>query len=165
MMVSMIGLGSRRSAGMHAQSSLELLLTLSFGLIILLPIVVFAFIQISTSSSTLATTEAQQAATKIAQIATEVGTQGPPAKEVVSVQVPPNVQSIFVGSLNGGAGHEIIFNVSTSAGISTITAYTPVNVSGNLANMESTATYLVNVSAMASCPSNPSISCVYIQLQ
>ena len=54
------------------QSSLELLVTLSFGLIILLPIVVLAFIQISTSTSTLAATESQGAATKLADISTVI---------------------------------------------------------------------------------------------
>ena len=148
---------------MRSQSSLELLITLSFGLIILLPIVVLAFIQISASTSTLSTTEAQQVASKLASVASIVGSQGAPAKQVVSIQIPPDVQAIYVGTPSGGVGHEIIFNVSTNAGVSFITAYTPVNVSGNLANIEATATYLINVSAQDACPSDASVACVYIQ--
>ena len=148
---------------MRAQSSLELLITLSFGLIILLPIVVLAFMQIASSSSTLSSTEAQAAASKLASIATLVGSQGFPAKQLVLIQVPPNVQNIYVGTQNNGVGHEIIFIVSTGSGPDYVTAYTPVNVSGYIEELSSTGTYLVNVSAMNSCPSNPSVSCVYIK--
>jgi uncharacterized protein (UPF0333 family) len=145
------------------QSSLELLVTLSFGLIILLPIVVLAFIQISTSTSTLAATESQGAATKLADIATAVGSQGYPAKQLVLIEVPPNVHSIYIGNLTNGVGHEIIFNVSTNAGPSYVTAYTPVGVSGSLSSDIQVGTYLVNVSAQNNCPSDTALPCVYIQ--
>ncbi|MGI0100557.1 MAG: hypothetical protein ACREBH_02455 [Candidatus Micrarchaeaceae archaeon] len=144
------------------QSSLELLVTLSFGLIILLPVVVLAFIQISTSTSTLAATGAQGTAAKLADIATVVGSQGYPAKQLVLIQVPPSIQNIYVGNQTNGVGHEIIFIVETNAGPSYITAYTPVNVSGYLEDVAQTGTYLVNVSAQNYCPSNPSAPCVYI---
>lgn len=145
------------------QSSLELLVTLSFGLIILLPIVVLAFIQISTSTSTLSTTEAQGAATKLADISTVIGSQGFPAKQLVLIQVPPNVQNIFVGNQTNGVGHEIIFVVNTNAGISYVTAYTPVNVSGYLSQLSQTGSYLINVSAQTFCPTNVAVFCVYIK--
>ncbi|HIH50178.1 MAG: hypothetical protein ABSE71_04315 [Candidatus Micrarchaeaceae archaeon] len=147
----------------RAQSSLELLITLSFGLIILLPIVVLAFIQISTSTSSLATTEAQGAATKLADVAAAVGSQGYPAKQLTLVQVPPDVQGIFVGNQTNGVGHEIIFVVNTNAGVSYVTAYTPVNVSGYLSELAQQGTYLINVSAQTYCPSNMAVQCVYIK--
>ncbi|MEM0149985.1 MAG: hypothetical protein QXW10_03760 [Candidatus Micrarchaeaceae archaeon] len=146
-----------------AQSSLELLITLSFGLIILLPIVVLAFIQIASTSSTLSSTQAQAAASKLAGISTLVGSQGFPAKQLVLIQVPPNVNNIFVGTQSNGVGHEIIFELSTGSGPDYVTAYTPVNVSGYIEELSQVGTYLVNVSAMNSCPSNPSVPCVYIR--
>lgn len=152
-----------KSGNKKGQSSLELLVTLSFGLIILLPIVVLAFIQISTSTSTLAATEAQGAATKLADVATAVGSQGFPAKQLVLIEVPPNVHSIYVGNFTNGVGHEIIFNISTDAGPSYVTAYTPVSVSGVLTQDIQVGTYLVNVSAQNYCPSNIVVPCVYIK--
>lgn len=147
----------------RAQSSFELLITVSFGLIILLPIVVLAFLQISSSNSSLAATEAQSAASKLANIATSVGAQGYPARQLVLVQVPPNVQSVDVGTLTGGVGHEIVFVIQTSSGQSYVTAYTPINVSGTLSGISSQGSYLVNVSAQNSCPSNLAVPCVYIR--
>lgn len=145
------------------QSSLELLVTVSFGLVILLPIIVLAFIQIANSTSNLSATQAQAAATKLADIATEIGAQGFPARQLVLVQVPPDVQAIYVGNLTDGVGHEIIFLVNTNAGTSYVTSYTPINVSGFLNNILQTGTYLLNVSAQTSCPSNNAVPCVYIK--
>ena len=152
---------SRR--GLRGQSSFELLITVTFGLIILLPIVVLAFVQISTSSSTLATTESQAAASKLAGVAITVGSQGYPSRQLVLIQVPPDVQNIYVGTLSNGVGHEVIFVVSTSAGYSYVTAYTPINVSGYLEDISSPGTYLVNISAENSCPTNVAVPCVYMQ--
>ncbi len=157
----MVRTGKR--TGTRSQSSLELLVTVSFGLVILLPVVALAFAQMSTSTFTLAATEAQEAANKIAAAATQVGLQGAPAKQAIAVQVPQNVQSIYVGNLTNGVGHEIVFVVNTNNGADYVTAYTPVNVSGNLFSIESQATYLVNVSAVSSCPSKAGVPCVYVQ--
>ncbi len=145
-----------------AQSSLELLITLAFGLVVLLPIVVLAFIQISNSQSTLTATEAQAAASKLASVASSVGSQGPPAKQLTLLQVPQGVKNISVGTSTNAAGHVITFVVYTNAGLSYVTAYTPVNVSGYLTPDEAQGVYLVNISAQSACPSNPGISCVYI---
>jgi hypothetical protein len=153
---------SRGSGGIKAQSSLELLITISFGLIILLPITVLAFVQLSTSSSSLTAAQAQAVTTKLASVAAFVGSQGPPSKQLVLVQVPQNVQNIFVGTLTNGVGHQIIFVVNTNAGASYISAYTPVNVSGYLEGISQPGTYMLNVSMQAQCPANSAISCVYI---
>ena len=146
-----------------SQSSMELLITLAFALMVLLPVVVLGFIQIAGATSTLATAESQEAATKLAGIATAVGSQGYPAKQLVLIQIPPSVNNIFVGNMVNGVGHEIVFLVSTSAGTSYVTAYTPMNVSGYLENIAQPGSYLINVSAQSSCPSQAGIACVYIK--
>ncbi len=148
--------------GPMLQSSLELLIMLSFGIIILLPIVMLAFVQMASSSATLYTGQAQSTADKLASVAAQVAAQGPPTQVFTSVQVPQNVHNIYVGNLNNTVGRQIVFVIETSAGMSYVTAYSLVNVSGNLSAIESASTYLVNVSAQASCPSQPSIPCVYM---
>lgn len=151
-----------KKVGWNLQSSIELLITLSLSLVILMPIVTLAFIQISSSSSTLSTTEAQAAAQKLASIASQVGAQGFPARQLVTLQVPQNVRLIYLGNLANTIGNEIIFVVSVNGKNSYVTAYTPVNVSGYLPGIQSPATYLINVSAQANCPSNPALPCVFI---
>ena len=145
-----------------SQSSLELLITVAFGLIILIPIVVLALVQVSNSTSTLTTTQAQAAASKLAAAAASVGSQGYPAKQYVIIDVPQSVTGIYVGTSTNGLGHEIIIVVNTNAGPDYITAYSPVNVTGSLQADITQGTYLVNVSAQQSCPVNAAISCVYM---
>ena len=144
------------------QSSFELLIMLAFGLSVLIPIVVFAFIQISNANSSLAAIGAQQAASKLASTATLVGSEGSPAKQIIQVYVPAGVQYIYVGTLNNGIGHVVVFEVRSAAGLSYITAYTPQNITGNLNSVASSGTYLINVSAQSSCPFHAQIPCVYI---
>ena len=155
----------RGKHSMKAQSSFELLVTLAFGLAILLPIVILAFIQISSANSSLSSVEAQQVVSKLSSIATLVGTEGPPAKQVVQIQVPPNVQYIYVGNQNNGIGHIIMFVIRSPTGLSYITSYTPVNISGDLGAMVTPGTYLVNVSATSTCPNNIPQPCTYLTPQ
>jgi len=152
----------RRNRATLLQSSFELLVTLSLGLAILMPIVVIAFVQLAASTASLSAIEAQQAASKLASIAALVGSQGPPAKQLVQLAVPPNVRSIYIGNVNNTVGHEIIFIISSPSGSSYVTAYTPVNVSGSLGGLVSAGTYLINVTAQYSCPSNTLLPCVYM---
>lgn len=145
------------------QSSFELLITLSFGLAILLPLVVFAFIQLANANSAVSATAAQQVASKLASAASIVGSQGPPAKQIVQITMPTGVQYVYIGTTSGGIGHSIIFAVRSPTGLSYVTAYTPLNVSGNLGGITATGTYLVNVSAQSQCPLQIAIPCVYLK--
>ena len=90
-----------------------MLITVSFGLIILLPITVLAFVQISTSTSSLAAAQAQATASKLASVVEFVSSQGSPSKQLVLVQVPPNVKNIYVGTLSNGVrnGRKVYRNV------------------------------------------------------
>ncbi len=151
-----------KKTNLRLQSSFELLITLAVGLAVLLPIVAIALIQVANANSSLSTIEAQQAASKLAGVATLVGSEGPPAKQLVQVQIPPGVKYIYVGSLSNGIGHEVIFVVSAPTGLSYVTAYTPINVSGTLGGIVSQGTYLVNVSAVSSCPRTSQFPCVYM---
>lgn len=159
--------GKRRSGKenrrpMRLQSSFELLVTLSFGLAVLLPLVTIAFIQLASANTSLGSIEAQQAASKLASMAVQVGSQGPQAKQLVQIQVPPGVRYIYVGNMNDTVGHAIIFVITSESGLSYITAYSPVNVSGNLGSMASVGTYLVNLTSMSRCPTNQAVPCVYM---
>ncbi len=145
------------------QSSFELLITLSLGLAILIPIVVIAFIQIANANTSLSAIESQQAASKLSSVATLVGSEGFPARQLVQINVPAGVINIYVGNTINGVGHEIVFEVVSPINASYITTYTPVNVSGNLGSISSQGTYLVNVSAQLQCPTNLNLQCVYMR--
>ncbi|MCL5428062.1 MAG: hypothetical protein M1321_02670 [Candidatus Marsarchaeota archaeon] len=144
------------------QSSFELLITLSLGLVILFPLVVIAFIQLSNANISVSSIQAQQAASKLASVVSLVGAEGPPAKQFVQIQMPPGVENTYIGTNTDGIGHSITFIISTSAGPSYVSQYVSVNVSGNLGGIINPGTYIVNVSAQAQCPANALFSCVYV---
>lgn len=145
------------------QSSFELLITMSFGLAILIPVIIIAFIQIANANTSLSAIESQQASSKLSSVATLVGTEGFPARQLVQISVPSGVVNIFVGNTINGVGHEIIFEIVSPVNSSYITTYTPVNVSGNLGSITNQGTYLVNVSAQKNCPTNLQLQCVYMR--
>lgn len=153
---------TRNKSSTKGQSSFELLITLSVGLAILLPLVIIAFVQLSNANVSAATVESQQVASKLANVATILGSEGAPAKQFVQIQVPAGVQNIYVGTLNNTIGHVITFVVRAPAGASYVTEYTPVNVSGNIGSLVNPGTYLVNMTAQAACPTNTNLFCVYI---
>ena len=152
----------RIKKGKKAQSSLELLITLAFGLAILLPLVLLAFIQLANTSTSLSGSESQQAASKLSTVATLIGNEGPPAKQLVPINVPPGVAYVYIGTQTGQVGHEITFVIRGASGESYVTSYTPVNISGQLGGITPIGTYIINVSAQANCPTNPAIPCVYL---
>ena len=127
-----------------------------------MPIIILAILQTANASSFLSVSIAQGTASKLASVATAIGSQGYPAKQTISVQIPPDVYGIYVGTQNNLIGHEITFIVKTSSGLSYVTAYTPINVSGYLEQLTQPGTYLINVSAISSCTTAPSQPCVYI---
>ncbi len=144
------------------QSSFELLITLSLGLVILFPLIIIAFIQLSNANVSVSSIQSQQAISKIAGVVSLVGSEGYPAKQFVQIQVPPGVENIYVGNTLNGVGHSITFVVSTSSGPSYINQYVSINVSGNLGSIVGQGSYLINVSAQSQCPSYTDLQCVYI---
>jgi hypothetical protein len=98
-------------------------------------------------------------------VAINVGAQGAPAKQLVLIDMPPNMQQIIIGNQIGGVGRQIIFVVNTNAGLSDAVAYVPINVSSvdTLGSILSQGTYLVNVSAQATCRIGPAAPCVEIE--
>ncbi|MGC8479734.1 MAG: hypothetical protein ACP5M9_03660 [Candidatus Micrarchaeia archaeon] len=150
------------SKNLKLQSSFELLVTLSIGLAILLPLVIIAFIQLSNANVSVSSIQSQQAASKLASIATTLASEGPPSKQFVQIQVPQGVQNIYVGNEQDGIGHIILFVVRAENGPSYITEYTPANISGNLGGVVNQGTYIINLTDEANCPSDTSLSCVYM---
>jgi CBS domain-containing protein len=143
------------------QSSVELLITVGVALGILLPIILVAYSQASATSLSLNSAQAYATAQKIASIAAIVGSQGEPATQTVQVFIPPRVHAIYIGSKTSQVGNSITIQLETTGGLSDITAYSPVNVSGTI-NYLGPGIYLLTFRAYNYCPLKPSVSCVFI---
>lgn len=145
------------------QSSIELLVTIGFGLGVLLPFLLIAYSQATTSFTSLVTAQAYATAQKIVTTANIIGSQGEPAKQTIQVFIPQNIKAIYIGSKTQtpGVGPFLDFQIQGVGGVSDIVVYSQVNISGTIRYMGS-GSYLVTLTAFNSCPLNPSLSCVFI---
>jgi len=149
----------RRESG---QASLELLITLAFALVMLIPITALVFIQTTSGSEQLSIDQAQQSTNRLKNVADIVAAQGAPAKATVSVVIPQRLSAITIGSATYPyIGREIIMRVRTSAGETEIVATTLYNVTGNLTNYTKAGTYPIYAEARENC-SGLGYNCVFI---
>ena len=134
------------------QASLELMITLAFALLMLIPIIVLVFLQTSSGSEELAVDQAQQSVFRLKNAADVIGAQGPPAKATVNIIVPQRLTSITVGSQSSPyIGREIIFSVNARGGTSDVVAVTLYNVTGDLSAYTKSGTYPVSIEAVDDC--------------
>lgn len=149
--------------GLRGQASIELLVTLAFAMMMLIPILALAYIQTSSGSEQVAVDQAQQSVSRLKNVVDVVAAQGPPAKATVNIIVPQRLSSITVGSnTTPFIGREIIFRVRASGGETEIVATTMYNVTGNLTNYSRAGTYPVVAEALADCLGT-GYSCVEIR--
>lgn len=143
------------------QSSIELLITVGVALGILLPIILVAYSQASATSLSLNSAQAYATAQKIVSIAAIVGAQGEPTTQTVQVFIPPRVHAIYLGSKTSKVGNSVTIQLETTGGLSDITVYSPVNISGTI-NFLGSGIYLLTFRAYNYCPLKPGVSCVFI---
>lgn len=147
-----------------AQASTEIMITVAFVVTIMFPLLLIAYMQSANVSDQLAVLQAQQTATRVANYADVIGSEGYPAKMSVQVFMPQNINSIIVGNSTSGIGHELVITVRTSSGPTQVVALTLTNIAGQLSNIAKPGTYFINIHAEQNCTQvDPTQSCVYIE--
>ncbi|NYZ79157.1 hypothetical protein H0N99_03330 [Candidatus Micrarchaeota archaeon] len=147
-----------------AQASTEIMITVAFVVTIMFPLLLIAYMQSANVSDQLAVQQAQQTATKVANYADVVGSEGYPARMSVQVFMPTNIDSITVGNSTGGIGHELIIKVKTSAGPTQVVALTLTKIAGDLSTIAKPGTYFIKIYAEDNCTQvDPMQNCVYIE--
>ena len=131
---------------------MELLVTLAFALVMLIPIIVLVYLQTSSGSEQLAIDQAQQSVNRLKSVADTVGAQGPPSKATINVIMPQRMGGIMIGSDDSPyIGREIVFTVRASGGDTEIVVTTLYNVTGDLSNYTRAGTYPVSIEAVDDC--------------
>lgn len=147
-----------------AQASTEIMITVAFVVTIMFPLLLVAYLQSTNVSDQLGAQQAQQTVTKLANYADIVGAEGYPAKISVQVFMPPNIENITIGNSTAGIGHELIFNLRTSSGVTQIVGITMTQIAGDLSGVAKVGTYFVKIYAEDNCTQrDPLQSCVYIE--
>jgi len=134
------------------QASLELLITLAFALLMLIPIVLLVYLQTASGSEELAIDQAQQSVSRLKNVVDVIGAQGPPAKATITIIVPQRVSRITIGgTADPYIGREVVFAVGTRGGDTEIVAVTLYNVTGDLSNYTKAGSYPVSVESVDDC--------------
>jgi len=141
----------------------ELLITLAFAMMMLIPIIVLVYLQTSSGSEQLSVDQAQQSVNRLKSTVDVVGAEGPPAKATINIIVPQRVTGITVGCVGQHCiGREIVFTVQSAGGETEIVATTLYNVTGDLSAYAHTGTYPVSIEALDMCPGT-GLPCVEIR--
>jgi len=131
------------------QASMELLITLAFVMMMLIPITVLVYLQTSSGTEQLSIDQAQQSVNRLKNAADMVAAQGPPAKTTINIVIPRGLSSITIGSSSPPyIGREIVFSVRAAGGETQIVATTLYNVTGDLGDYTRAGTYPVVVEAV-----------------
>jgi len=145
----------------RGQSGTELFITLAFSMVMLVPIIILAYLQAASGTEQLALQQAQQSVNKLKMMADVVDAHGEPAKVTIDLVVPQRTHSIIIGSRSPPyVGREIIFAISTGAGVSDVVATTDYNVSGDLSGYTRPGSYKVQLFSSSNCAGGG--SCVQI---
>lgn len=136
------------SAGrtMHGQVSTEILLLMGLMLALLIPLIMYAFGRANAAQEDFATQRAEFAAQRLARLADSVGYLGGAAAVVDQVDVPPHVKSIRIG----GSGHDIVFEMDSTAGRKQIVQTTSFQIhSVGFERITKEGSYFVEVRALS----------------
>jgi len=133
---------------MRGQVGIEVILIIGFAVLLLIPLVLGVWVQMTHFTEQIAVNQADETAGRIAKYADIVGAQWPNATAIIRVNMPAFVNETVVGSRAvGGTGREIVVVMRTSAGNTEIVKTTSVNVTGSLQSITAPGTYEVKLTA------------------
>ncbi len=95
---------------MKAQASVEYLVIIGLALAILVPLILYSNQNLLGYKEDVKISSAKAAASKIAESANWVYSQGPPARLTINVCIPEGVEEVLLDSM-------VLFKLKTSAGI------------------------------------------------
>ena len=141
---------------MHGQLSTEIILLIAVMLLLLVPLMVYAYSRANIANEDLSVQKAEFAAKRIATLADSVGYLGGEAAIIDEIEVPSFVQSITINQ------HDIIFNMSSTAGVKQIvqTSSFALNSSG-FDRIRKAGTYFIEIKALSNynaMPGEPQVS-------
>jgi len=110
----------------NAQVSMEYIMLAGFTFLIILPLIVIGFLYSSESEDQIITSQLNQITKKLVDSAEEVYYYGEPAKTIVDIYMPKNIESAAI------TGNTILFKVRTINGVTDVAYSSPVLINGTL---------------------------------
>lgn len=111
---------------LKAQVSVEYMLIMGFITLMTIPLLIIYYTYTSSSSDSVATSQAMQIARKIVDSSESVYYLGKPSQTTLKLSFPSNIQSTSLSN------KEVVFKIKIQNGIADIVQISAVNMSGNL---------------------------------
>ena len=111
---------------LKSQISVEYMVIMGFATLMTLPLLLIYYTYTSDSSDSVATSQAQQIARKIADSSESVYYLGRPSQTTLKLNFPDSIYSTNLSS------REVVFKIKTRSGITDIVQVSSVNMSGSL---------------------------------
>src|SRR3989344_6125805 len=117
---------SKRGERLKSQVSVEYLMIIGFVAIITIPLIIIYYNYTADSSDEIASSQINYIARKIVDAAESVYSLGSPSQTSIKVYIPSQIKGASLDN------REVLFNVSTRAGISEIVQVSSVELVGAL---------------------------------
>jgi len=126
------------------QASTEILVLIGMFLLLLLPLLFYAYSRTNITNEDLSVQKAEFAASRLATAADSVGYLGGEAAVVEEIETPPNLNWVEIH------GSDIIFDMQSSSGKKQVVKSSAFNISAQgLEKMSAQGTYFVEIAAIS----------------
>lgn len=131
----------------RGQVSTEVLILIGLMLLILVPLLLYAYSRANVAGEDISVQKAEFAASRLASAASSVGYLGPAAAVIEEVEIPANLRQIRTD------GNNIVLEMDSSTGVRQIVKATPFPLSASgLSQVKKAGTYFFKISALDSPP-------------
>ncbi len=128
----------------RGQVSTEILIMIGMMLLLLLPLLFYAYGRANATGEDISVQKAEFAAQRLASSADSVGYLGGAAALVEEIELPSNVQNVSV------AGKDVVFDIASSAGKKQIVKSSAFSIkAAGFGKMTKAGTYLVEIGAIS----------------
>lgn len=132
----------------RGQLSTELLIIIGLMLLLLVPLIFYAYNRANIAKEDIAIQKAEFAAERLARLADSVGYLGGASAIVDEIEVPENVKSVSIQ----GSGHDIVFEIDSSTGTKQIVKSSAFRIKDDgargIGSISRPGSYWVEVSAL-----------------
>ena len=111
---------------MKAQVSMEYLLVVGLGFLLIIPIILIAYTQSSRFSNDVTTAQIQKVGTELVDAINSVYYAGPPTKKTMKLYFPDGINNITI------QGDKLIFSVRGRGGTYEYVAFAATNMTGSI---------------------------------
>jgi type II secretory pathway pseudopilin PulG len=130
----------------RGQISTEIVVLIGLLLLLLIPLLLYAYGRANVATEDIAVQKAEFAASRLSSLADSVGYLGGAAAIVEEVEIPSNVRSVRIDAADP---HDIVFDIDSTEGTKQIVKSSAFNLtSSGFGNITKAGTYFIKISAL-----------------